>query len=448
MNRATDHIYDRLYLHMKFPPLIMDLLDCPGLLRLRDVRMANNQFYAFPAFANASRYEHSLGVCYLSGLCADHLGLPEKEKVELMLAGLYHDVGTPPFAHAMEEVLQANFGFDHEENLRNLIIGDTGEFDQDYAQIYLGQSLKLKSICQSKKARKLGIDSHRIAKIAVGDEQEELSALINGSSMDLDNIDNICRAVSAMGILDEGINFAELAKDLAQSFVLCNGKILYDPSHIKQIEQWIRLRDIQYTEIYKSLDDFSYQAMIKKAIRILGEDESNSIHLDKNFWKYTDAEFTQHYLLKNNESRQLIERVLLCKPYPCLAVLYIKGKGVNKHINKNIRSIESEVSMYINEEMGLTRFANQDLVLANYYPDKRHRWIPLDRWVGSAIRNRENVKEEAAILGLFTPARVVGYAADKDGSRSLRRFDKNMLPGLINKVQDLMIGFEVEEYDG
>ena len=52
MKRAFDRLYDRIYLDMKFPPIILDLLDCPGLLRLRDVRMANNQFYAFPAFAN------------------------------------------------------------------------------------------------------------------------------------------------------------------------------------------------------------------------------------------------------------------------------------------------------------------------------------------------------------------------------------------------------------
>ena len=79
MKRAFDRLYDRIYLDMKFPPIILDLLDCPGLLRLRDVRMANNQFYAFPAFANSSRYEHSLGVCYLAGICADYMELCEKD---------------------------------------------------------------------------------------------------------------------------------------------------------------------------------------------------------------------------------------------------------------------------------------------------------------------------------------------------------------------------------
>ena len=151
MKSFANQLYDRLYHQIQFPSMIMDLLDCPGLLRLRDVRMANNQFFAFPAFANSSRYEHSLGVCYLAGICADKIGLAEKDKIELMMAGLYHDVGTPPFAHAMEEVLMAHFGFDHEKNLEKLITGDTGDFDQDLAQVYLGQSLKLKSVCQKKK---------------------------------------------------------------------------------------------------------------------------------------------------------------------------------------------------------------------------------------------------------------------------------------------------------
>ena len=270
MKREFDRLYDRIYQRMEFHPLIMDLLDCPGLLRLRDVRMANNQFYAFPAFANSSRYEHSLGVCYLAGICADNIGLFEKDKLELMIAALYHDVGTPPFAHAMEEVLQAEYGFDHERNLSNLIIGNTGEFDQDFAQVYLGQSLKLKSVCQSKKARTLGIDPHRIAKIAVGDKTDELAPLINGSEMDLDNIDNICRAVSAMGILADKIDYANFAKKLAFSFVLDNGHVYYNAKYFEEINQWLKMRDIQYSEIYRSVDDFSYQAMIKKANRLLG----------------------------------------------------------------------------------------------------------------------------------------------------------------------------------
>ncbi len=446
MKRAINRLYDRLYQQMSYPSLIMDLLDCPGLLRLRDVRMANNQFYAFPAFANSSRYEHSLGVCYLAGICADQLGLDQKDKLELMIAGLYHDVGTPPFAHAMEEVLMARFGFDHEENLKKLIIGDTGDFDQDYAQVYLGHSLKLKSVCQTKKARDLGLDPHRIAKIAVGDKSEYLSALINGRGMDLDNIDNICRAVSAMGIIDEKIDFAELATKLAQSFVLVDSSIRYNRKYAKQIETWIQLRDRQYTEIYRSAEDFSYQAMIKKAIRLLDTSDAKK-RLNKNMWKLTDSEFTYSCLLENEKSKQLMERVLLCKPYPPLALIYVRGNGVTQHINQNIRFIEEEVSQYLAIELGLDRYKKEDLVLANFYPDKRHRYIPEERWTGCGEVAPDSNWEEGAILGFFTPAKVTGYVDDtKLKSRTVRRFDNKNLPGLIQEIQTILSDFEVMEY--
>lgn len=447
MKREFDRLYDRIYQRMEFHPLIMDLLDCPGLLRLRDVRMANNQFYAFPAFANSSRYEHSLGVCYLAGICADNIGLFEKDKLELMIAALYHDVGTPPFAHAMEEVLQAEYGFDHERNLSNLIIGNTGEFDQDFAQVYLGQSLKLKSVCQSKKARTLGIDPHRIAKIAVGDKTDELAPLINGSEMDLDNIDNICRAVSAMGILADKIDYANFAKKLAFSFVLDNGHVYYNAKYFEEINQWLKMRDIQYSEIYRSVDDFSYQAMIKKAIHLLGEEE-DGLSLHKNLWRMTDSEFTYQYLLRHSKSKPLMERVLLCKPYPPLVLLYVRGAGVNKYINSHIRTLEEEVSRYLSDAIGLERYATRDLVLANYYPDKRRRWIPEGRWYGSGSHAESgSAITEGAILGLFTPAKVVGYATDSKKKRSLHRFDRSSVSGLIQEIQRLLSGFEVMEYE-
>lgn len=443
----SEYIYDRLYSQMKFPTIIQDLLDCPGLLRLRDVRMANNQFFAFPAFANSSRYEHSLGVCYLAGICADHMGLSEKDKIELMIAGLYHDVGTPPFAHAMEEVLQAKFDFDHEENLRKLITGTSENYDQDFAQVYLGQSLKLNSFCQSKKAAMLGIDSHRIANIAVGDKTDELSPLINGSAMDLDNIDNICRAVSAMGIMNGQVDFSTLAQKLASSFILKSGKIVYNNDYEKEINQWLLLRDIQYTHIYKSIDDFSYQTMIKRAIHIIGDKEGIN-GLDKNLWRLTDSEFTIKYLLSNEESKPLMERVLLCKPYPPLALLYVRGEGSTKYINTNIRSIEKEVSQYIYNKVGLDRFLKNDLILANFYPDKRHRWIPEEKWAVKTKAEFGVKQEEGAILGLFTPAKVTGYVTDPESkARAIRHFDRRNLSDLITEVKKLLNGFEVTEYD-
>lgn len=449
-------IYDRLYKEMKFPSIIMELLNCPGLLRLRDVRMANNQFVAFPAFSNSSRYEHSLGVCYLAGICAKNIELSPKDTIELMMACLYHDVGTPPFAHAMEEVLQAKFSFDHEQNLKNLIMGTTGNFDREFAQIYQGQGLKILSVCQSKEARRLGVDLHRIARLAAGDSDDILSELVNSKGMDLDNIDNIFRASSAMGILSE--DCGELAKMLANSFAIKEGKICLDGLYLEQIYKWQAIRDLQYSAIFESIDDFAYQTMIKKAVSLLFEDDDYATKFDVNVWRLTDSEMTYDVLLKHSKSRRIMQRVLLCKPYTCLGVLYIKGRGIIKFVNSNLKKIEEIVGEYYIDFMGFTekKINSIDLppVLVNFYPDKRKRKIvnPIYLW-NKEIDNKDlQDYAEGVLLGIFSPFNNSNYKSIQDDEKSYRRvvsFKKPELEEVCTLLKrDLLSSFEISLYGG
>lgn len=445
-------IYDRLYGEMKFPPIIQELLNCPGLLRLRDVRMANNQFVAFPSFASASRYEHSLGVCYLATICAKNLKLEEKDATELMIACLYHDVGTPPFAHAMEEVLQARFGFDHEQNLKDLIMGTSGSFDGTLAQIYQGQRLKLMSICQSSKARRLGLDLHRIAKLAAGDAEELLAPLVNSNGMDLDNIDNIFRATSAMGLIFE--DCGKLAKNLANAFCISDGKICLNAFYDKQIKEWQRIRDLQYTAIFESIDDFAYQTMIKKAIGYLLEEDESAVQLDINSWRLTDSEITYDFLLKHNKSREIMQRVLLCRPFTCLGIFYVKGDGVSTFINNHIEEIEEEVREFLMSIVGKTKEIDSDFfeshpVFANFYPDKRKRSITNRQsfwnWKEEVQKEEKNV--QGALLGLFTPYGNSYYIEGEASGKKCRKNISIRKDALIELLKNgLLKNFEISLY--
>ena len=405
--RSIMRLYDRLYGEITFPGLINSLLDCPALLRLRDVRMANNQFAAFPSFSNTSRYEHSLGVCYLAGICADSLKLSEKDRIELMMACLYHDVGTPPFAHAMEEVLQAEYGFDHENNLRRLVEGTNETYMRSLEQVYLDGTIKLRSICQSKEGRKLGLDVYRIAKIIVGDKNEPLSMLLNGNGMDLDNIDNVIRASSAMGIIEA--KDCDLAKRLASAFIMLeDGGIGYNGLYLQDIKAWQRIRDDQYTAIFDSVEDFSYQTMIKKALGILIKNRESDYRLDENSWKLTDSEILFNHLLKDIKASKIMKRVLLEKPFRCLTILYICGDKVASFINTHLFDIEKIASAYYADIWGvdMTQYESDvPLVVANYYPDKRKRPI---RESVVLMGNKMPIDDapstiQGALLGLFTP---------------------------------------------
>lgn len=445
-------IYDRLYGEMKFPPIVQELLNCPGLLRLRDVRMANNQFVAFPSFASASRYEHSLGVCYLASICAENLNLEEKDATELMIACLYHDVGTPPFAHAMEEVLQARFGFDHEQNLKELIMGTNGSFDGTLAQIYQGQSLKLMSVCQSAKARRLGLDLHRIARLAAGDSEEALSPLVNSTEIDLDNIDNIFRATSAMGLILE--DCGKLAKNLANAFYISDGKICLNALYDKQINEWQRIRDLQYTAIFESIDDFAYQTMIKKAIGYLFEEGESSVQLDINSWRLTDSDITYNILLKHNKSREIMQRVLLCRPFTCLGIFYIKGDGASTFINTHIVEIEEEVREFLTSFVGKTKDIDSDFfeshpVFANFYPDKRKRSITNRQHPWKERREPQGLNKnvQGALLGLFTSYGNNYYIEEKVSGRKSRKTIAIRKDFLVEQLKrGLLKNFEISLY--
>lgn len=456
-------IYDRLYGEIVFPDLIQNLLDCPGLLRLRDVRMANNQLVSFPAFSNVSRYEHSIGVCYLAEKCANSLGLCQKDKIELMMACLYHDVGTPPFAHAMEEVLQAEYGFDHENNLKQIIEGRNDSYVGNLEQIFMGGTVKLRSICQSKAGRKLELDVYRIAKLIVGDKSEPLSFLLNGNGMDLDNIDNVIRASTAMGILDS--KDCDIARRLAVSFIFNDrGEICHNALFLQDIRQWQEIRDEQYTAIFDSIDDFSYQTMIKKSLLLLINDSDEECQLGKDSWKLTDASILHNFLLKNAKSALIMKRVLLNKPFRNLCVLYIQGEKVSSYINIHLSDIEAIASGFYREKMGISddSYSNAEesngilnTVVANFYLDKRKRQIRAEAlMMGQAVSidGNDNEYRQGALLGLFIPSISNNYkTVINDNGIKMRKvasFSLKDLQEMIKVLQKTIFKeFEVSIYE-
>jgi len=139
-------LFDGLYGRITFPKIIKSLLTCPGILRLREIRLGNVPFISFPSFSSCTRFEHSIGVCHLAEIAANNLCLDAKEKIQLMIACLYHDVATPPFAHATEDILKRKFNFDHEQHLHDLITGKSDDLGRERAQVFEGRSLKLQKL--------------------------------------------------------------------------------------------------------------------------------------------------------------------------------------------------------------------------------------------------------------------------------------------------------------
>ena len=85
-------------LHEPIPPFLLRALEAPAVKRLQHVGMncgcEYTSFDCFTVLPPYSRYEHSLGVA----LIVWHFTKSEKQA----LAGLFHDIATPVFAHVID----------------------------------------------------------------------------------------------------------------------------------------------------------------------------------------------------------------------------------------------------------------------------------------------------------------------------------------------------------
>ena len=102
---------DLLYGRIDLPHWLGGFIRIPEFVRLRGVRLSNVDSIDFKDFGSANRWEHGIAVAYLAWRCGEYRRLPMKQRIELTLAALLHDVATPPFAHTAEFVLD---GFSHE----------------------------------------------------------------------------------------------------------------------------------------------------------------------------------------------------------------------------------------------------------------------------------------------------------------------------------------------
>ncbi len=107
-------IKDPIYGDIKFDGLMESLLDTPEMQRLRRLHQIPFANLVYPG-ANHTRFEHSIGVYYLTKKVCGYLGFDEESTKLLSIYGLLHDVGHAAFPHTFDYLLESELGKDHEE---------------------------------------------------------------------------------------------------------------------------------------------------------------------------------------------------------------------------------------------------------------------------------------------------------------------------------------------
>jgi HD superfamily phosphohydrolase len=238
---------DSLYGTIKLPDWLIPFIKSPEFLRLRGIRLSNVDSFQFKDFNTPTRWEHCISVAYLAGIFAHHAQLDESEKVHLILAALFHDIATPPFAHTMEYVLN---DFDHElESYKVLSYKDSHNINHAFP-VFASQLPRFSKISETiSKQIGIAISTEEVAQLAMGEGKWGFA--IKGV-LDLDNIDNVTRAAMYMGIDVNRDTPIQLVKWLA--IHKCA------PKNIKQeenvfVKEWLGYRYNMYRYFYNSSDE-------------------------------------------------------------------------------------------------------------------------------------------------------------------------------------------------
>ncbi len=353
-------IQDRLYGSIELPDLAWELIEsCPLVMRLREVRMANLPFLTHPSFANVDRFEHSVGVAHLAWRWARMNQLPEDLAKALTIAALYHDGATPAFGHLFEEFL-SRFGFDHESELVSILQGTpTGIPGREHAQLFLGRSCKLRDILPSPSSASSPLTPLGISELAAG--RGPLGKLIKGD-IDLDNIDNVIRSSTAMGLADQ--------RQMIHPYNVCDairledGELRLARRDAFAIGAWKAMRGRLYESILTNALEFRAQTAIKWAIE--EHAKIDGALATPGAWVLTDPMLVFEHLRNSKFSRMLIDSVRAGRPPMLMFSAWIDD------LSPILGEGSERVIATLCEELG---DVFKMKVYVNYYLDKRHRSV-------------------------------------------------------------------------
>ncbi len=311
-------IMDPLYGKIEFSNEINLLLWFTPIQRLRHIRLSNIESLEMPGIANISRFEHAIGVYFLTTKVSLASKLTPEQSLVLQAAALLHDWNITPFGHLFEEALYyLSENYDHEKKMDDLqSCVDQQEIGGINRQLLYGRETKI----EQWGTKVFGKNWKNSIK--------EISATISGkgklgkcisSSIDLDNIDNVFRIAYHMGLSVE----RNIPQRIAEGMVdYRNNEVIFLPETIGLLQKWLDLRREVYTYLMSSRTDFSGKAMLIQSIVWAYKFGI----IDRSDWYLTDHSLISRLLkCKKKEITETIERWLTGELWELSDLFWMSG---------------------------------------------------------------------------------------------------------------------------
>lgn len=270
--------HDVLYGSWEVPSIIEDLIHTKESARMRRISQSTIPHAISPKGPMANRFEHGMGVAFLAEKAiGQNEKIDEKNANLLRASALLHDAGNPPFSHLSEYFLREMLNLDGESFLSEILKNSETE-----------QVLK-----------QYGLDPIDVVAMVTG-MYKPFSEILCGS-LDIDNLDNVARAMYYFGLKHARGTF----RDLAFSYHWNGDEWSLPTNMFNPAREWKEARRSVYEYIYSDVH-LASGMMLYRAVELAfmnGE-------ITKDFFRMHDDEAFMYLQRECSQSTQsLIERL-------------------------------------------------------------------------------------------------------------------------------------------
>lgn len=257
-------IRDPLYGFIDISKIETQIIDSAVFRRLHNIKQLSHAFLVYPT-AIHSRFEHSLGVLYLSDLVAKQLDF-QKDEIEIIrLSALLHDLGHGPFSHLFEEVLSEVNGkkIEHE----------------DISKMLIKENPEISSILKDKVKKVIQILDHE--KVDDWDEAKStLASDIVSSPLDVDKMDYLRRDSYHIGVAYGQFDLPRIIHTLTSTNDVKEKRLCIKDKGKDSIENYRLGRYLMHAQVYQHHTRLVADQMFLRALD-LAVNEENIIDKEK-----------------------------------------------------------------------------------------------------------------------------------------------------------------------
>lgn len=251
-------IKDPIHGYIQLSQAERSVVDTRPVQRLRRLRQLAGSEFVYPA-ANHTRFEHVLGVMHLAGTLSEVLAaqLDTRDKEQMRLAGLLHDIGHGPFSHVFEPLVVKHLKKTHEDFVPWLV-----------NETEIAGSLE-----------DAGFEPKAVGLLAVGrlkDRKRPYLDQIISSSVDVDKMDFVVRDSFHTGA---GYGSVDVHR-LLYTMDVIDGSLAVDRRAVATLESFLLARLESFRTIYFHRASRAVQIMIVQALEA-AKDELNLLSFDK-----------------------------------------------------------------------------------------------------------------------------------------------------------------------